>query len=72
MCKFFVLLGKWQAVTDMPDINTPNIIHLNYNTMYTQKLTANNYSTNTAIYQGSRHEQHYTNMMQEADRAEKC
>ena len=29
-------------------------------------------STNTAICQSSRHVQQYTNMMQNADRAEKC
>ena len=33
---------------------------------------SSNCSTNRAITQGSRHEQHYTIMMQEADRAEKC
>ena len=35
----------------------------------TEQITA---VPNTAICQGSRHEQPYTNRMQEADRAEKC
>ena len=48
-----------------------SIIHINCNTIDTQETDrANNCSTNTAIYQGSRQEQHYTDMMQEADRAE--
>ena len=34
-------------------------------------MTAN-CSTNTAIHQNSRHVQHYTNMIQDADRAKKC
>ena len=49
-----------------------NIIQINYNTIDTQETDrANNHSTNTALHQGSCHEQHYINMMQEAGRAKK-
>ena len=57
----------------MPDINILNIIHINCNSIVTHETgKANDFSTNTAICQGSRHKQHYTNIMLEADRAEKC
>ena len=72
ICKFFVLTGNGKALLGMPHIDILNIIQINCNTIDIQETdTANNCSTNTAICHGSRHEQHYTNMMQEADRAEK-
>ena len=73
MCKYFVVPGNGHELLGMPDINTLNIIHINCNTIDTwHNDRANNCSTNTAIYWGSRYEQHYMNMMQEADRVEKC
>ena len=73
MCKFSAVPGNGQALLGMPDIFTLNITLLTCNTTNTQEtVRVNNCSTNTAICQGSRHEQHYTNTMQEADRAEKC
>ena len=70
MCKFFVVPGNWKV---LPDIDMLSIIHINCNAIDTQETDgANNCSMNTAIHQGSQHEQHYTNMMQETDRAEKC
>ena len=57
----------------MPDINMVNNIHINCNIIDTQETDrANNCNTNAATCQGSRPEQHYTNMMQEADRIKKC
>ena len=50
-----------------------NMIHINCNIIDTQENDrGKNCSTNRAICQGSRHGQHYTNMIQEADRAKKC
>ena len=50
-----------------------NIITINCNTIDTQETDrAINCIMNTAICEGSRHDQHNTNMMQQADRAEKC
>ena len=73
MCKIFVVPGNRQALLGMPDIDTLHTKHINSNTIDTQGTNrANNCSTNTAICQASRHEQHYTNMIQEADRTEKC
>ena len=73
MSKLFIILGNGQASLDMPNINIPNIININGNTIDTEEShRVNNCSPNIAILQGSRHEQHYTKMMQEADRAEKC
>ena len=65
MCKFFVVPGNGQATLGMPDIDTLDI-------MTHRNDSANNCSTNTAICQSSRHVKHYKNMMQDADRAEKC
>ena len=73
MCKFFVVPGYGQALLGMPDTDMVNIRNMNHNTIDTHKTDrANNYSINTDNSQGSRHEQHYTNMMQEADRAKRC
>ena len=72
MCKFFVVPGIRQALLGMPDIKMLNIININCNTIDTHENDrADNCRTNTAICQGSRHE-HYTNMIQEAERAKKC
>ena len=55
------------------DFNMMNIIHINCNTIDTQATDrGNNYRKNTTICQNSSHEQHYTNIMQEAERVEKC
>ena len=73
MCKFFVDPGNGQALLGMPDINMLNIINLNFNTIDTHRTEIAGYcSTNTVICQSVRHVQHYTNIMQEADRAMKC
>ena len=73
MCKFFVVPGYGQALLGMSAIDMLNIIHINCNTIDKQETDrASNCSTNTAICQGSRHEQHCTNVMQEVDRAKKC
>ena len=73
MYKFFVVPGRRQAMLGMPGIDTFNIINIICNTIDTHgNVSANNCSTNTAICQSSRHVQHYTNMVQDADRAEKC
>ena len=57
----------------MPYINILNVTDINCNTIDTQETNrADTCSTNTTIYKGSRHEQHYSNMMWEADRAENC
>ena len=56
----------------MPDIDMFSIININCNTIETHiSDSVNNCSTNTAICHNSRHVQHYTSMMQDADRAEK-
>ena len=71
MCKFFVVSGNGQALLGMPHINTLNIININCNTINTHgNDIVNNWSTNTAIHQ--RYVQHYTNIMQDANRAKKC
>ena len=71
MCEFFEVSGNGPAFLGMPDIDILNIIHINCNTVDTQETDrANNCNTNTAIHQGFWHKQHYTNMMQEPDRAE--
>ena len=52
----------------MPDIDMLNFININCNTIDTYRTdSANNCSTNIAICQSSKHVQHCTNMMQEAD-----
>ena len=57
----------------MPDINTLNIISINFNTINTQETSrVHKCSTKTVICQDSMHGHHYTNIMQEADRAEQC
>ena len=72
LCKFFVVPGYGQALLDMHDIDTLNIININCNTIATHRAdSTDNCSTNTAIYQSSKHVQHYTNMIQYADRAKK-
>ena len=72
ICKFLLVAGNGQALLGMPDIDTLNIIHINCHTVDVQEIDrANNVRTNTAIHQGSRHEQHYKNM-KEADRVAKC
>ena len=64
MCKLSVVPGNGQAVLGMPDIDKLNIIHINCNMIDTDNIDrVNNCSTNTAIYKGSRHEQHYINMI---------
>ena len=73
MYKFFVVPGNRQALLGLPDINMMNIMHINCNAMGAQETDrANNCCTNTAIYQDSRHEWNYTNLMQEADKVEEC
>ena len=72
MCKSFVVPGNEQAFLVIPVINILNITHINCNTIDAQETDRGyNCSTNTAICQGSRHKQHYTHLMQEADRAGK-
>ena len=72
MCKFSVVPGNRQALLGMPDIYMLNIININWNTIDTHGTdSTNNCTRNTAICQSSRDVQHYTNMMWEADRAEK-
>ena len=71
--KFLVVLGNRQALLGMPNINMLNIIRINCNTIDTQETDrGSNCSTNTPICLGSRHEQHYINMMQQANRTEEC
>ena len=56
MCKFFVVPGNRQAFLGLLDINRLKIIHINCSTIDTEESDrANTCSTNTAIYQGSRH-----------------
>ena len=63
MCILFVVPGNGQALLGMPDTDMLNIININCNTIVTHGTdSANNCSS-------SKHVQHYTNMMQEADRA---
>ena len=53
-------------------MDTLNIIKINCNTIYTHgNDNADNWSTNTAICQNSKHVQHYTNIIQDMDRAKK-
>ena len=55
----------------MPVIAILNIITINFHAVDTQETNrADKCSTNTAIYQDPRHGQQYTNIMQEANRAE--
>ena len=71
MCKFFIVSGNRQVLLGIPDTDMLNIININCITTDTHGAdSANNCSTNTAICQSSRHMQHYTNMMQDANRAE--
>ena len=57
----------------MPDIKKLDITTINCNTRDTkQAYIADKCSTYTANCQGARCEQAYTNIMQEADRPEKC
>ena len=56
----------------MPDTDMLNITKINCNTIGTHgNDTADNHSTNTIICQRSQRAQHYTNMMQDVDTAEK-
>ena len=72
MCKFSVVPGNGKALLGIPDIGALNIIKINCNTIDTDgKDSADNCSTNTAIHHSYKHVQHYTNMMQDVDRAEK-
>ena len=72
ICYFFVVPGNGQALLSMLDIKTLDILTINCNTIETQEADrANKYSSNIANCQDSRCEQHYTNMMQEADRPTK-
>ena len=71
MDKFFVVQENGQALLGMSDIDML-IININCNTIDTHgNDSANNHSTDTAIHQSSKHVQHYTNVMQDVDRAEK-
>ena len=73
MCKFFVVSENEHVLLGMPDTNMLNIINIKCTTIDPHETDrANNCSTNTALCQDSRYKQHYTNMVQEADRAEKC
>ena len=57
----------------MPDIETLDVLTINCNTIDGKETDkADKGSTNTATCQGSRCEQHYTNMMQEAETPKKC
>ena len=57
----------------MPAIYMLNIITMNFNTTDTQETDkSNKCCTNIAICQDSRHGKHYTNILQEVERAEKC
>ena len=50
----------------MSDIDTLNIIKINYHTIGTHgNDSTNKCSANTAINQSSKHVQHYTDMMQD-------
>ena len=72
-CKFFVVLGNGQALLDMPDIDTLNIITINLNTICTPETDrVDECSKNTTIHQDLRHGQHYTNIMLESNRAKEC
>ena len=52
MFKFFIVPGNMQALLGMPDIDMLNIINIKCNTTDTHgNDSADNYSTNTAIYQ---------------------
>ena len=56
----------------MPDTDTLNIITININTTDTQDSDkSDKCNTSTANCQDSRHGQHYTNIMQEANKAKK-
>ena len=71
--QIFVVPGNGQALLVMPEIDILNNITINFNTIVTKETNkADKCSTNTVIHQDSRHQQHYTNIMQEANRAEKC
>ena len=73
MCKFFVVPGNEQALLGMPEIDTLNIININCNTIDTHGTdSCDKCSTSTTICQNSRHVHHYTNMVEEADRAKNC
>ena len=68
---FFVFPRNGQTLLGMPDINKTK--HYNYKLQETEEADrANKYSTITANCHGSRCEQHYMNMMQEAERPQKC
>ena len=57
----------------MPEIKKIDIITIKCNTIDTQEADrAHKCNTNTANCQGSRCEQHYTNKIHKAYRAEKC
>ena len=64
ICKYFEVPGNRQTFLGMPHIKTVDILAKNCNTTDTQETDrADKCSTNTAKCQGSRCEQHYTNMM---------
>ena len=72
LCKFFVVPGNGQALLSMPYTDTLNIIEINCNTIDTHgNDIAKSYSTSTAIHQSPKQVQHYTNIVQDIDRAEK-
>ena len=68
ICHFFVVPGSEQVLLGMSGIDILDILTMNCNTIDTHKANrAIKCITNTANCQGSRCEQHYKNMMQEAD-----
>ena len=76
LTSFFVVTGNGQALLGMPNIETMDtldILAINYNTIDTQEADrAKKCSTNRANCQGSRCKQHSKNMIQGADRPQKC
>ena len=63
---------KQAALFGMPDMDMLNIIKINCITIGTYgNDSTDNCSTNMAVGQSSKHVQHYTNIMQDVDRAEK-
>ena len=62
--------GNGQAFLGVPDTDTLNNINCNKIDTHGND-SADNCSRNTATHQSSRHVQHHTNMMQDADRVDK-
>ena len=73
ICNFFVVPGNGQALLGMPDIKTLDILTITCNTIDTQEVDkGKKCSANTANCHSSLCEQHYINVLQEAERTQKC